>query len=125
MRKMMKKTVCVALIALLALMMVACGASDEMTGTSWKLTGGEAMGVEMAEADIESIVGSMSMEFQKGGIVVVDLNGEEGKASYTLKDNLVTIVDLTGTMEATVEGDKMSLVQEQGGVEVTLIFTKQ
>ena len=121
----MKKTVCVALIALLALMMVACGASDEMTGTSWKLTGGEAMGVEMAEADIESIVGSMSMAFQKGGIVVVDLNGEEGKASYTLKDNLVTIEDLTGTMEATVEGDKMSLVQEQGGVEVTLIFTKQ
>ena len=52
MRKMMKKTVCVALIALLALMMVACGASDEMTGTSWKLTGGEAMGVEMAVADI-------------------------------------------------------------------------
>ena len=116
-----KRTLCVVLIGILALALVACGAaSDALTGTTWKLTGGEAMGMEMGEEDVQSFVGSMSLQFLKGGKVEIDFNGEKGRSGYTLSGDTVTIKDIS-----TVHGDEMRVDQTQDGITVTLVFTKQ
>ena len=126
MSKALKRTICVALVGILALALVACGAaSDELTGTSWKLTGGEAMGMQMGEEDVASFVGSMSLEFLTGGKVEFDLNGEKGRSNYTLSGNTVTLKDSAGSMSASINGDEMRMEQTQDGIVVTLIFTKQ
>ena len=126
MNKVMKRTICVAFVLVLALALVACGAPDNaLTGTTWKLTGGEAMDMEMGESDIESLVGTMVLSFEKGGKVSVDLNGEKASSKYSVEGDTVTITDASGTMTAKFSDTEMRIDQEQEGVTVTLIFTKQ
>lgn len=83
------------------------------------------MGMEMGESDVESLVGTMTLSFQKGGKVTVDLNGQKASSKYSVDGDTVTITDPTGTMTAKFSGTEMRLDQEQEGVTVTLIFTKQ
>ena len=126
MNKAMKRTICVAFVLILALALVACGApADALTGTTWKLTGGEAMDMEMGEDDVEALVGTMTLSFQKGGKVTVELNEQKASSKYTVDGDTVTLSDPSGTMTAKFTDTEMRLDQEQEGVTVTLIFTKQ
>ena len=125
MNKAMKRTICVAFVLILALALVACGApADALTGTTW-LTGGEAMDMEMGEDDVEALVGTMTLSFQKGGKVTVELNEQKASSKYTVDGDTVTLSDPSGTMTAKFTDTEMRLDQEQEGVTVTLIFTKQ
>lgn len=81
--------------------------------------------MEMDESDIESLIGSMVLSFERGGKVSVDLNGEQASSKYTVDGDTVTITDASGTMTAKFTDTEMRLDQEQEGVTVTLIFTKQ
>lgn len=113
-----------ALICTLSL--VACGGSNskaqDLTGTTWALSGGSQDGVSVDQATLESLFGGeMTYTFGEDGKLTLALAGVEVEGTWKQDGNSIELDVQGDTGSMTVDGDK--LILEESGVKVE--FTKK
>lgn len=113
--------VVVALAMVAVLTLVGCsGSSDPMEGT-WKLSGAKAAGVEMTVDQLKAVQPNLDMTLEcKGGkmTLVSSLITGEGKGTYKVDGEKVTIESDGQSMEATLKDGRLTV--EISGVELYL-----
>ena len=125
MKKTAKTVVVLALVALMALALVACGGgSNGIEGTSWGLAGGKAAGIEVSKDQLTTVIGDtadMSFSFKAGGKFTMDAGGLSEEGTYKLDGNTLTMESGGSEMTASIDGNRMTM--EISGIE--LYFDKK
>ncbi len=113
-----------ALICTLSL--AACGGSSDkaqdLTGTTWALSGGSQEGVSVDKETLESLFGGeMTYTFGEDGKLTLALAGVEVEGTWKQDGNTIELDVQGDTGSMKVDGDKLTL--EESGV--TVEFTKK
>ena len=128
----MKKKLITLLVALItciacALGLVACGAQS-VAGKTFVFEsitiqkGADGVVKELAEAMLKEMFADSTVSFDNdGGFTMVAL-GETGVGTYTQSGSTVTATIDGEEQEIKVDGDRISLVMEQQGMSVRLIY---
>ncbi len=124
----MKKSFLVLLSVLLVFSFVlgGCGSKapkSAVEGTTWIISGGkDGTGIEITSDQLGLVgIGDFSLEFKADGVVTASVAGETSDGTWSEKDNAVTVEIDGDTIAGTVDGDKLTLEQE----DMTLYFDKQ
>ncbi|BBF43053.1 hypothetical protein lbkm_1739 [Lachnospiraceae bacterium KM106-2] len=122
---MKKKSLVLAMVLVLCLAMVTgCGGKkDALSGTTWELSGGEALGQKVSKEQLKTKIGDKeyTIDFKTGGKVSMNMGGQKGDGKYTVEDKKVTLKDNTTEYECTLDGDELSLEVSS----IKLIFSKK
>lgn len=113
MGKTMKRRSIVLLLAVLMLLLQACG-SKGLDGTSWKLIKMEMMGEEMPVEDLGA-----GMSFTKDKVILTALDSDPEEADYVLEDNVIKITSEGSeeVMEFQYDGKKITMDAEGAKME--------
>lgn len=124
MKRTMLRVFSLLLVVVLAFSLAACGGSDsnDLTGTTWALSGGSQEGVTVDKATLESILGGeMTYSFEKDGKATMALAGVSVEGTWSQDGDTVTMEAQGQSFTLTIDGDK--LLMDQSGV--TVEFTKK
>jgi hypothetical protein len=101
-----------ACVLLVSAMMVACGSSTKVEGTTWKLTKAEMEGQTVEAEALDALGGESTFDFQKDGVLVGNMFGEEVKGTWKQSGSKVTLEIDGSSVDAKISGSKMTMEEE-------------
>lgn len=99
------------------------GSPESLVGTTWALSGGAAMGIEMSLDDISAAMGELSFTFDDETNYTGTAAGTSQSGTY-VRDGDKVVFD-GGDAEATISGGEMTMEMAQDGITISLTFTLQ
>lgn len=124
----MKKTGMSLILAfMLVVSLVSCGSKDIAKGT-WKLTKGYSGETEVTAEQLKTFgLDEMTFTFEDGKVTIkADSSSETSDGTYTVDGNKVTISsEGADDVEGTIDGDELTIEEENGGTSMKLILERQ
>ena len=126
----MKKVLCVlaALVLVSGLVLLSgCGEKDDPQAKyygKWKIKSAEMSGIKLDAKQLKKYNGGKDagyIEFKSGDKCQIEVFGESGSATWSLKDETITVDDGKSKMEGKVNDDNvMKLTAKKAGLTLEL-----